>query len=173
MKLGWELEKRGQQVFGAEVAEGSGEPGGWDGCTEGFSEEGEGSFSECAGGLTTTTNLAQGLCPSAPLTIQDTTPPSVLGTRSGELTILEGLKRNMCKFYSFQGEGDLRSMEIRNDGGGRTERETERLLGCKRSRVWGGRENRGSPHCCHGNTDKSNCACKHHCEYFPKPMPQG
>lgn len=42
-------------------------------------------------------------------------------------------------------------------------RETERLLGCKRSRVWGGRENRGSPHCCHGNTDKSNCACKHHC----------
>lgn len=27
----------------------------------------------------------------------------------------------------------------------------------------GWRENRGSPHCCHGNTDKSNCAHKHQC----------
>lgn len=27
----------------------------------------------------------------------------------------------------------------------------------------GWRENRGSPHCCHGNTGKSNCARKHQC----------
>lgn len=41
-------------------------------------------------------------------------------------------------------------------------RETE-VLACERSRVWDGGENRGSPHCCHGNTDTSNCAHKLHC----------
>lgn len=41
-------------------------PGGWDGCIEGCSEEGEGSFSEDAEGLTMTTNLAQGPLPLCP-----------------------------------------------------------------------------------------------------------
>lgn len=63
--------------------------------------------------------LPRVLWPSAPLTIWDIPPPPVLGTSSWELTVLEGLKRNMCKLHSFQGEEDLSPVEIRNDGGGK------------------------------------------------------
>lgn len=61
------------------------------------------------------------------------------------------------------GGGELRERET----------ETERCLACERSRVWGGNKNRGKPHCCHGNTGKSNCAVNTTVfQSFPKPKPQ-